>query len=83
MSKGTRTEAFDEITQATVALFHPRRDVWDEHFVWSADFLTVIALTPTGRVTVTALKLNRVGVRNLRRLLSGAALHPPPPRSAS
>ena len=77
LSKGTYTEGFDEITQSNAPLFHPRRDRWEDHFAWSGDGLTVVALTPTGRVTVTILKLNRAGVRNLRRLLSLASLHPP------
>lgn len=77
MSKSTRTEGFDEITEAMASFFHPRTQRWEEHFSWSDDSLTVTPLTPTGRVTVTALKFNRLGVRNLRRLLWLAGKHPP------
>ena len=77
MSKGIRTEGFDEVTQATALLFHPRTQVWADHFDWSEDLLTVVPLTPIGRVTVTTLKLNRLGVRNLRRVLARFDLHPP------
>lgn len=77
LSKGTRTEGFDEITQTSAPLFHPRRDLWSEHFAWSDDDLMVVPLTPTGRVTMVCLKMNRVGAQNLRHLLLGASLHPP------
>jgi hypothetical protein len=42
-----------------VPLYHPRRDRWDTHFVWSDDFLLIVGLTPTGRATVATLFLNR------------------------
>jgi hypothetical protein len=41
------------------------------------DFEQVIGKTPCGRATVEALRLNRFGVVNLRRLLRDANLHPP------
>ena len=44
---------------------------------WSDDFTQVIGKTPCGRATVEALRLNRFGVVNLRRLLRSANLHPP------
>jgi hypothetical protein len=37
----------------------------------------VIGITACGRATVEALRLNRFGVVNLRRLLRGVNLHPP------
>jgi hypothetical protein len=37
----------------------------------------MIGLTACGRATIAALKLNRLGVVNLRRLLITAQLHPP------
>lgn len=77
LSKGTRTEGFDEITQSPAPLFHPRHHTWSDHFAWSHDDLLVVPLTPTGRVTSAALKMNRPGVRNLRRLLILDSLHPP------
>ncbi|MEH1865930.1 MAG: hypothetical protein V7K69_13125 [Nostoc sp.] len=61
-----------------MALFHPRQQLWLEHFSWNDDSTQVIGKTPCGRATVSALQLNRVGVVNLRRLLTSAGLHPPP-----
>lgn len=75
--KGARTSARDEATRQTVALFHPRRDIWTDHFAWSGDGQTLRGLTPTGRVTIQILQLNRAALGNLRWLLSTQNLHPP------
>jgi hypothetical protein len=75
--KLNRVEAYDLVEQQTVALFHPRRDRWQEHFQWNEDYTFMIGLTATGRVTVSALQLNREGVVNLRRLLRLIGQHPP------
>jgi hypothetical protein len=39
-------------------LFNPRTQRWPEHFAWSTDGLRVVGLTPTGRATVAALRLD-------------------------
>ena len=70
-------EALDPVTGQTVSLYHPRRDRWLEHFAWNEDDTLIIGLTPTGRATVEKLQLNRLGVVNLRRVLSLMDLHPP------
>ncbi len=75
--KYTKVDAIDPVSQTRVALFNPRQQTWSNHFGWSADYLTVLGLTAIGRATVEALKLNRPGVINLRRLLLLAGLHPP------
>ncbi|MDD1414323.1 HNH endonuclease [Dolichospermum sp. ST_con] len=75
--KHTKTEAIDSETQEKIALFNPRQQAWSDNFNWNNDFTQVIGKTPSGRVTVESLRLNRVGVVNLRRLLFAANLHPP------
>ena len=55
----------DTATQQKILLFNPRTDIWKNHFEWSSDFLHVIGKTPIGKVTVDALKLNRIGVVNV------------------
>lgn len=75
--KYIKTEANDPLTKQTVPLFHPRRQNWPEHFARNRDFTLIVGLTPTGRVSILALQLNRLGVVNLRRLLYGAGKHPP------
>lgn len=57
-------------------LYHPRQQLWSEHFVWSDDFTELIGISSTGRATVVRLKLNREGVVNLRGLLTEKNLHP-------
>jgi HNH endonuclease len=75
--KHTKIQALDPISQIPAPLYHPRQQIWSEHFTWSIDSLKVIGITSTGRATVSALKLNRNGVINLRKLLIMAKLHPP------
>ena len=58
-------------------MFHPRRDRWEDHFLWSADCLDLFGLTKIGRAMVSALHLNRKNVRNLRRVLMRDGEHPP------
>ncbi|MFL5801297.1 MAG: HNH endonuclease, partial [Roseiflexaceae bacterium] len=76
--KYDKTEAPDPVSGTLVSLYHPRRDRWEEHFVWSDNFTLILGLTPSGRATVEALYLNREGVVNLRRLLYAVGQHPPP-----
>lgn len=75
--KATRTEFYDELTDETVSLFNPRLSSWSEHFVWNEDFTEIIGITPHGRATVKALKINRRGLKNLRRVLFQTGFHPP------
>ncbi len=75
--KATRTEFEDEITGKKVKLFNPRESKWSEHFAWNEDFTEIIGITGKGRVTITALKMNRPGLKNLRRVLYITGCHPP------
>lgn len=75
--KSDRTAAPDPITGVTVSLFHPREQRWTEHFAWNEDCTLMVGLTSTGRATIEALQLNRLGVVNLRRVLYAIGEHPP------
>jgi len=75
--KYTKTAGRDPVSGDIVPLFHPRRQRWRDHFVWNDDFTLIIGLTPTGRATVEALRLNREGLVNLRRVLYVVGEHPP------
>lgn len=70
--------AIDPQSEAEVPLFNPRQDNWSNHFIWSADGLFIIGLTPVGRTTVTALALNRERVINIRAADKAVGRHPPP-----
>ncbi len=76
-AKSIKTTGIDPITQESVPLFHPRTEDWTVHFAWSDDYLEVIGLTPTGRATIAVLRLNRIGLINLRRLTLLVGEHPP------
>lgn len=75
--KGARTQAIDPATGEEVSLFNPRQQRWSEHFAWTPDYTQVQGLTPTGRASIFALRLNRAGLQNLRRSLHRDGLHPP------
>ncbi|MGH9428352.1 MAG: HNH endonuclease [Terriglobia bacterium] len=75
--KSIRTSSSDPVTGSSVPLFHPREQHWQDHFTWNEDFTLVLGLTPTGRVTIVTLHLNRPGLINLRRVLYTIGVHPP------
>jgi len=75
--KGEQFEAPDPLTDKVVPLFHPREQHWHEHFAWSPESDQIIGLTPVGRATIAALKLNRPLLVASRRLWVSKGLHPP------
>lgn len=75
--KAVRIEVEDEVTNEIVKLFNPRQSKWSEHFSWNEDFTEIIGITAHGRVTVKTLKMNRLGLRNLRQVLYKNGNHPP------
>lgn len=77
--KANRVAAPDPISGEAVPLFNPRSDSWTRHFQWGEGATHLIGLTPTGRATVVALRLNRPGLVRLRHVLYEAGLHPSGP----
>lgn len=75
--KNNKTKSFDSLTETITPLYHPRLDNWNEHFQWSEDFTKLIGLSPKGRATIQALKLNRPRLSNLRILLAAFGEIPP------
>ena len=65
LRKEARRSAIEPITHRRVPLFHPRRQRWRDHFRW--DGFRIVGLTPTGRVTVAALQMNRPLILAIRR----------------
>jgi hypothetical protein len=53
--KGSDLASIDPVTGKAEPLFHPRRHRWDEHLLGAE----IVARTPTGRVTVRLLQMNR------------------------
>lgn len=76
-SKYNKTEAVDPESLEIVALYNPRKDVWNEHFEWNSDFSSIAGKTAKSRATVEALKLNRERTVNIRKFLYSVGKHPP------
>lgn len=57
LRKGAKEAAFDRKTEKQVKIFHPRKDVWSEHFEWQQTI--VKGKTAKGRATIELLNLNR------------------------
>jgi len=75
--KGVQTQAIDPDTLEPVALFNPRQQNWNEQFCWSEDETEIMGLTPTGRATVIALKLNHFMIVATRRRWVSVGWFPP------
>ncbi len=65
--KGPNIAGIDIETEEVTRLFHPRRDQWDEHFLWDGPYL--IGRTAIGRTTIAVLSINLPERVELRRTL--------------
>ncbi|MFN0018333.1 MAG: HNH endonuclease [Pirellulaceae bacterium] len=65
--KGPNIAGVDPLTKEICRLFHPRRDVWNEHFAWEGPILA--ARTAVGRTTLAVLRINQPERVEFRRLL--------------
>jgi hypothetical protein len=54
--KGPNIAGLDPVTNALGALFHPRRQRWERHFVWNRAILA--GPTRIGRATIGVLAIN-------------------------
>lgn len=75
--KAQRQTASDPSTEQIVPLFHPHLQLWTDHFAWSEDAAEIIGLTPVGRATISALKMNRPQLIRVRRMWVKMGEHPP------
>jgi hypothetical protein len=74
--KSDHLTADDPVTAQNVSLFHPRRDLWHEHFTFDAEQGTVEGVTAIGRATVTLLRMNTAFQRNARLLWVQLGIYP-------
>ena len=59
LRKSDAVDGLDPQTNQRASLFHPREQVWEEHFEIQGDPpVLLVGKTPTGRVTVERLQLN-------------------------
>lgn len=75
--KSDRTHAKDPATDQRVQLFNPRTQPWTQHFTWSEDGTELVGLTPCGRATVEALRMNNPEIVGARSLWVQAGWWPP------
>jgi hypothetical protein len=75
--KSSRQAAIDPETQQMTDLFNPRSQAWADHFIWSADKLTILGQSATGRATIDVLKLNRERIQLIREADLAVNRHPP------
>ena len=75
--KWTQIEAIDPESEELVSLFNPRNQKWQEHFTWSPEGTEIIGITPCGRVTIVALRLNNNLAVIVRKNWVKAGWHPP------
>jgi hypothetical protein len=73
--KGPNIAGMDGETDEITRLFHPRRDIWQEHFEWSGGLL--IGRTTVGRVTIRVLDINQEERVCLRQSLIREGVFPP------
>jgi hypothetical protein len=76
------TTAIDPHTQAIVPLFNPCRQSWAEHFMWTADGLSMVGTSPISRATCDRLDVNDArhndgAIVTARRLWVKGGWHPP------
>jgi hypothetical protein len=75
LRKEARRSAIEPSSGRRVAFFHPRRQRWRDHFRWEG--VRILGLTPTGRVTVAALQMNRPLILAIREEQALRGQHPP------
>lgn len=69
LHKGPNLTGIDPDTSAVVLLFHPRHQVWDDHFF--VQEAMIMGRTPAGRATVRVLDMNAPTRLELRLELMG------------
>jgi hypothetical protein len=67
LSKGPNIAGIDFKSRTVVPLFNPRRDRWEDHFLWRGPQL--FGLTPIGRATIRVLAINHPDAIAVRRML--------------
>jgi hypothetical protein len=73
LHKGPNLSGVDPESGATVRLFHPRNDNWDDHFIGAANGI-VQGISPIGGATARVLAMNterRIELRRITHMLDG------------
>ena len=73
--KGPNIAGLDPVTGKLTRLFHPRRDVWNEHFDW--DGLWLRGKTAVGRTSIAVLAINAADSIAVREALRDEGIFNP------
>ena len=73
--KGPNVSGVDPTSGKVERLFHPRNEVWSEHFEWQG--ASLVGKTPSGRATVEVLEINLSYRVVFRRELVEEGVFPP------
>jgi len=76
LRKAARQRLRDPRSRKLVPIFHPRKHLWSDHFVWTGSF-RLRGKTGTGRATIEALGMNRSAVIGIRQRLADLGRVPP------
>lgn len=75
--KSDHAMGFDPISGLLYNIFNPRREQWNEHFIWSVNCTEILGLTVIGRATIAKLDLNRPRILSIRLSDVAVGRHPP------
>lgn len=65
LRKSARLTAIDPVTGYEVTIYHPRQQIWFDHFRLADAYIE--GITPVGRATVAALTMNRPIMVEIRK----------------
>lgn len=68
LRKGDRIKGHDLASDSEVRFFHPRRDLWHDHFQVDVMSGKIVGLTTMGSVTAQHLKMNSPAQTQARKL---------------
>jgi hypothetical protein len=74
LHKAAKQTSVDPDSGEEVPLFNPRTQKWAEHFRWNGEM--AVGLTPIGRATISALKINRPLIVAIRKEEAIRGRHP-------
>lgn len=75
--KASRQTAINPKTGKQENLFNPQTQQWKDHFQWNENGTEIIGITPEGKATISALKMNRPQLIRVRRMWVTLGEHPP------
>ena len=75
--KKSAVTGIDSLRADSIALFHPRKQIWDEHFQFDVKSGRIEGISPIRRATVRQLSMNAPDRVKYRLLWVSIGLYPP------